>query len=387
MVTLMAEAKAIGSLVRSGWRPRRTIIFASWDAEEPGLLGSTEWAEHHADELRERAVAYINTDGNGRGFLNMSGSHTLERFINEIARDVTDPQTGVSVFERRHARRLTRGDTDDLAATGDHRINALGSGSDYTPFLQHLGIASLNLGFGGESGGGSYHSIFDSFDHYTRFIDPTFEYGIALAQTAGRAVLRLADAELLPWDFTAFETTVSRYADDVMTLTDDMREETDRHNRLVRDDRFKVAADPTETYAPPDAKDPVPHLNFAPIQNALEGLAESSEAHERARKALLAGDGRLSMDQAREVDAILYRTERAMTHPDGLPGRSWFVHQIYAPGFYTGYGVKTLPGVREAIEERAWDEAERQISRLAETLRQVATEIDRATRLLEPAEP
>jgi N-acetylated-alpha-linked acidic dipeptidase len=387
MVTLMAEAKAIGSLVRSGWRPRRTIIFASWDAEEPGLLGSTEWAEHHADELRERAVAYINTDGNGRGFLNMSGSHTLERFINEIARDVTDPQTGVSVFERRHARRLTRGDTDDLAATGDHRINALGSGSDYTPFLQHLGIASLNLGFGGESGGGSYHSIFDSFDHYTRFIDPTFEYGIALAQTAGRAVLRLADAELLPWDFTAFETTVSRYADDVMTLTDDMREETDRHNRLVRDDRFKVAADPTETYVPPDAKDPVPHLNFAPIQNALEGLAESAEAHERARKALLAGDGRLSMDQAREVDAILYRTERAMTHPDGLPGRSWFVHQIYAPGFYTGYGVKTLPGVREAIEERAWDEAERQISRLAETLRQVATEIDRATRLLEPAEP
>ena len=250
MVTLMAEAKAIGSLARSGWRPKRTIVFAGWDAEEPGLIGSTEWSEEHADELRERAVAYINTDSNGRGFLNMSGSHTLERFINEIARDVMDPQTGVSVFERRHARRLARGDSDDLAATGDHRISALGSGSDYTPFLQHLGIASLNLGYGGESGGGSYHSIFDSFDHYTRFIDPTYEYGIALAQTAGRAVLRLADAELLPWDFTAFERTVSRYADEVMELTDDMRAETDRHNRLVQDSQFKLAADPTNRPRP-----------------------------------------------------------------------------------------------------------------------------------------
>ena len=294
MVVLMAEAKAIGTLARSGWRPKRTIVFAAWDAEEPGLLGSTEWGEHHADELTERAVAYINTDGTGRGFLNMSGSHTLERFINEVARDVTDPQTGVSVFERRHARRLARGDTDDLAATGDHRINALGSGSDYTPFLQHLGIASLNLGFGGESGGGSYHSIFDSFDHYTRFIDPTFEYGVALAQTAGRAVLRLADADLLPWDFTAFETTVTGYADEVMALSDEMRDETERHNRLVRDDRFAVAADPTETYAPPEAKAPVPHLNFAPLQNALTGLASSAEAHDKARRALVAADDWLS---------------------------------------------------------------------------------------------
>ncbi len=387
MVVLMAEAKAIGALARTGWRPRRTIVFTAWDAEEPGLIGSTEWAEHHADELRERAVAYIKTDGNGRGFLNMSGSHTLQRFINEVARDVTDPETGVSVFDRRHARRLANGDTDDLAATGDHRINALGSGSDYTPFLQHLGIASLNLGYGGESGGGSYHSIFDSFDHYTRFIDPTFEYGIALAQTAGRAVLRLADAELLPWDFIAFETTVTRYADEVIALTDDMRDDTERQNRLLRDGRFELAADPTKTYAPPDAEDPVPHLNFAPVRNALVRLAASAKTHDAARRALVAGDDRLSTDQAREVDKILFRTERAMTHPDGLPGRPWFVHQIYAPGFYTGYGVKTLPGVREAIEERAWEEAQRQIARLADTIGQVASEIDRATQVLEPVAP
>ena len=282
---------------------------------------------------------------------------------------------------------MTNGDTDDLAATGDHRINALGSGSDYTPFLQHLGIASLNLGYGGESGGGSYHSIFDSFDHYTRFIDPTFEYGIALAQTAGRAVLRLADAELLPWDFTAFETTVTSYADEVIALTDDMRDDTERQNRLLRDGRFELAADPTKTYAPPDAEDPVPHLNFAPVRNALVRLAASAKTHDAARRALVAGDDRLSTDQAREVDKILFRTERAMTHPDGLPGRPWFVHQIYAPGFYTGYGVKTLPGVREAIEERAWEEAQRQIARLADTIGQVASEIDRATQVLEPVAP
>ncbi len=387
MVILMAEAKAIGALARSGWRPRRTIVFAGWDAEEPGLLGSTEWAEHHADELRERAVAYVNTDGNGRGFLNMSGSHTLQRFINEIAREVTDPQTGVSAFERRHARRLVQGDTDDLDATGDHAIGALGSGSDYTPFLQHLGIASLNLSFGGESGGGSYHSIYDSYDHYSRFVDPTFEYGVALAQTAGRAVLRLADAELLPWDFTAFETTVAGYADEVMALANAMRADTKRHNRLVRDGRFALAADPSGTYLPPAAKESVPHLNFAPIKNALILLAERAREHDMVRHASMDGADELSADQRREVDEILYRTERAMTHPDGLPGRAWFVHRIYAPGFYTGYGVKTLPGVREAIEERNWDEAQRQIRGLAETLELVATEIQRATRILVPVVP
>ncbi len=281
--------------------------------------------------------------------LNMSGSHTVERFINEIARDVMDPQTGVSVFERRHARRLARGDSDDLAATGDYRINALGSGSDYTPFLQHLGIASLNLGYGGESGGGSYHSIFDSFDHYTRFIDPTHEYGIALAQTAGRAVLRLADAELLPWDFTAFERTVSRYADEVMELTDDMRAETDRHNRLVQDSQFKLAADPTETYVSPDGEAPVPYLNFAPLQNALVRLTESAEAHDTARGALLAGHDGLSMDQAREVDAILL-PHRTRDDPSRRPTGSALVcpSDLRAGVLYGIRSEEVDPGIRTA---------------------------------------
>ncbi|MGH9792413.1 MAG: M28 family peptidase, partial [Candidatus Acidiferrales bacterium] len=172
MVALMEEARGIAELTKSSWRPKRTIIYAAWDAEEPGLLGSTEWAEHHAADLRDKAAVYINTDSYGRGFIGMAGSHTLEKFINAVARDVRDPQTGVSVWQRERAQRIVEGNAEarkEVRQSSDLRISALGSGSDYTPFLQHLGIASLNLGYGGEDGGGSYHSIYDSFDHYTRF--------------------------------------------------------------------------------------------------------------------------------------------------------------------------------------------------------------------------
>ena len=379
LVAMMEEARAIGELVKGGWRPKRTIVYAAWDAEEPGLLGSTEWAELHADALKERAVAYINSDSNSRGFLSMAGSHTLEKFINEVARDVIDPQTKLTVSERLHARRLVRSGGDDQA---EHRIGALGSGSDYTPFLQHLGIASLNLGYSGEGGGGSYHSIFDSFDHYTRFTDPTFEYGIALAQTAGRAVLRLSEAEVLPFEFTRFSATVSRYVDEITALTDDMRDATERQNRLIRDKRYEAAADPTETYVPPKPKEPVPHLNFAPLQNAVVGLEESARQYGEAMKELDASGRELSPSDRQSLDQILTKTERALTRDEGLPRRPWFTHHIYAPGFYTGYGVKTLPGVREAIEERKWQEAGEQVEIAAEVIERFAAEIDRATAIL-----
>ena len=349
------------------------MIFAAWDAEEPGLLGSTEWAELHADQLRAQAVAYINTDGNSRGFLGMSGSHTLERFINEIARDVIDPQTDVSVSERLEARRRVAQAAPRFQANGDHPIGALGSGSDYTPFLQHLGIASLNLGYSGESGGGSYHSIYDSFDHYVRFGDPTFAYGVTLAQTTGRVVLRLADADVLPFEFESFSETVTRYVDEIVTLTDEMRTQTERTNRLIGDGRYDLAADPTKTYIPPTPEDPVPHLNFAPLQNALTRLAASARAYgEGLDPEALA---RLSVADQRALDQILIRTERVLTREDGLPGRPWFTHQIYAPGFYTGYGVKTIPGVREAIEQRDWPLATTQIALAADTLARFAGEI------------
>ncbi len=374
MVALMEEARAIGELAKTGWRPKRTLVYAGWDAEEPGLLGSTEWAEAHADELRQKAAIYINSDGNGRGFLGVGGSHTLEKFVNEVARDVIDPQTGVTVSERARARRRIGGDKE-ADTRPDLRISPLGSGSDYTPFLQHLGIASLNVGYGGENGGGSYHSAFDSFDHYTRFGDPTFDYGIALAQTAGRITLRFANADVLPYTFTNFADNVAKYVEEVSTLAETMRAETKRHNDLVAANAFALSADPTKQYVPPEAKDPVPYLNFAPLQNALAALKTSAKACDAALR-----EHRSTLDAAthQRLNDVLLHTERAMTRDQGLPRRSWFRHHIYAPGFYTGYGVKTLPGVREAIEQRDWEETAEQIEIVSGVLERVTAEIDRA---------
>ncbi len=375
-VALMEEARAVGELAKTGWRPKRTIVYCLWDGEEPGLLGSTEWAETHADELRQKAVAYINSDSNGRGFLYMAGSHTLERFVNEVARDVVDPQKKITVFERAKARAISGagpGERADLRERRDLRLGALGSGSDYTPFLQHLGVASLNLGFGGEDGSGSYHSVYDSFDHYTRFGDPTFEYGVALAKTAGRVVLRLANADVLPFEPTTLVETVNRYFGELQRLEDDMRSRTEERNRMISDGTYAAVSDPKETYVMPTREEPVPHLNFAPLENAIDRLRASARAYERASGRQLPRESQVA------VDRVLMGLERALTRSEGLPGRPWYVHHVYAPGLYTGYGVKTLPGVREAIELRKWREAEEQIAILARVLDGYAGEIDRAT--------
>jgi N-acetylated-alpha-linked acidic dipeptidase len=387
LVALMAEAKSVGALHRAGWTPRRTIVYAAWDGEEPGLIGSTEWAEAHDAELQKKAVAYVNSDSNGRGFFQVQGSHTLEKFINEVARDVPDPETKVSVAQRLRARRLAVGNEDekeerkDIRERADLRIGALGSGSDYTPFLQHLGIASLNIGFGGENANGIYHSIYDSFAHYTRFNDPTFAYGIALARVGGRTVLRLAEADVVPFEFTAFADTLGRYVKDVSKLADDMREKTEEDNRLARDNTLVLAADPHERFVAPKAKEAVPFVSFTPLQNALARVEESARAFDRARAAR--ADKPLSVDAQRAVDEVLMHAEQALTRPEGLPVRPWFRHQVYAPGYYTGYGVKTLPGVREALEQRDWKAAEEQAVVAARTLEGFAAQIDRATALLE----
>jgi N-acetylated-alpha-linked acidic dipeptidase len=381
MVALMAEARAVGRLAAEGRRPRRTIVYASWDAEEPGLLGSTEWAEHHADELREKAVAYINTDGSGRGFLNIGGSHTLERFANQLGLEVEDPQTGVSVEERARARAaVTSGDPEVLDGP-DRDISPLGSGSDYTPFLQHLGVASLNLGFGGENGGGSYHSMFDSFDHYTRFGDPTFEYGVALARVAGRATLRLANADVVPLRFANFHDHVESYLDELEALADELREQAEARRRLTEANAWALAADPTETWVDPEPLEPVPFFNFAPLENALAQLERAARDYDAALGESMAGGGP-PPGRIQELNRTLVRTERLMTREEGLPRRPWFRHMIYAPGFYTGYGVKTLPGVREGLEERHWDEVEQYVSRVAESLESVARAVEEGTALL-----
>ena len=378
LVAMMEEARSVGELAKSGQRPKRTIIYASWDGEEQGLLGSTEWVEQHAAELREKAVAYINTDSNGRGFLDVGGSHTLEKFVNQLAREVPDPQTKMSVWHRtRNAQAVNSNGAARREALNrpDLRIDALGSGSDYTPFLQHLGIASLNIGFGGENGGGSYHSIYDSYDHYSRFGDPGFVYGVALAKVCGRATLRLANAETVPFEFANFADTVNGYLDEVVRLVDSMREDTETTNQFIESGMLASVQDPKVTFVMPKAKESVPYLNFAPLQNAVVRLRESADAYKAANaRANPRGGDRAGLDK------ILYQSERKLTRTEGLPRRDWFRHQIYAPGFYTGYGVKTLPGVREAVEQRNWAEAASQIEITARTINAFSDEIDRAAK-------
>jgi N-acetylated-alpha-linked acidic dipeptidase len=378
-VAMLEEARAIGELAKTGWKPKRTIVYCAWDGEEEGLLGSTEWVETHADELSQKAVAYINSDTNGRGFLGIGGSHTLEKFINDVARDVPDPETKTSVWERARATQIINGSPTarkDAMERADLRIEALGSGSDFTPFLQHLGIASMNIGFGGEDGGGSYHSIYDSFDHYVRFGDPNFEYGVALSKVGGHAVLRLADAETLPFDFTNFADTLGQYVNEITRLTDTMRDDTRTTNQLISSGMFKAVQDPTQTYVVPPVKEEVPYLNFAPLQNALAKLAQSAA---RYRKASTGKS--LSPERQKQLDEILYKSERALTDNAGLPRRDWFRHQIYAPGYYTGYGVKTLPGIREAIEQRNWKEASDEINEVSKTIDNFASQVDKAASL------
>ncbi len=369
MVALMEEARAVGELAKKGNRPKRTLVYCAWDAEEPGLIGSTEWVEDHLKELQEKTVAYVNTDGNGRGFIGAGGSHTLQTLVSEAAGDVTDPQTGVSVKERRVARSLTEG------GSGDFSIYALGSGSDYTPFIQHAGIASLNLGFGGEDEGGEYHTIYDSYTHFKRFKDPDMSYGLALAKVAGRIVLRLANAEVLPFTFGPWEATVSGYLKEVMETAQTMRKKVEEHNKLVARNAYGLAADPKEPVARPSEQAAIPYLDFSPLQNALVLLKNEVET-------LSAKDAQsLPAGKKAELNRLLMATEHQLTNPEGLPRRPWYKHQIYAPGFYTGYGVKTLPGVREAIEQKNWDEARAQIGRLAETFQKMTAHLRKINQL------
>ena len=372
LVAMLAEAKAVAGLALAGDRPARTVVYAAWDAEEPGLIGSTEWAEHHAAELRDHAVAYLNTDSNSRGFIGVGGSHVLEHFLNQVLEDVTDPQTGVSLKERRKSDLLVNAsgekEREEAEKREDLRIYPLGSGSDYTPFLQHLGIASVNLGFGGEGEGGSYHTLYDTYEHYTTWRDPGLRYGVALSKVAGRATLRLANAPRLPFEFNGFADNIGLYVTELEELAENMREETERNNGLLEDGAYAVALDPTKALGPPAHEEPVPYFNFAPLKNALERLQKAAAEYEYEM-----GD---NSEPSRELNKLLYTSERLLTREQGLTGRPWYKHQIYAPGFYTGYGVKTIPGVREAIEQREYGTVGMQVALAAEVLSAMAERIE-----------
>jgi len=395
-VTVMAEAKAIGALAKTGWRPKRTLVYASWDGEEPGLLGSTEWSETHAAELRRKAVLYVNSDTNARGFLFVGGSHSFQHLVNEVAGAVVDPETGASVLERLRAKVRVAGTEGNpgaegqalLAAAeagGDLPIEALGSGSDYTPFLQHLGISSINLGFNGEDvDGGIYHSTYDSFDHFIRFGDPKFAYGVALAQTAGHLVLRTADADVLPMRFIDLASTVARYVADVEKLTDKEREDSGKLRQLIDEGAFKLTSDPDHPLAAPATPGDVPRIDFQLLREAAAHLNRSARFYDDSFAAASAGDFRLPAAEIAELNGLLRGVEQALSSPKGLPGREWYQHMLYAPGRYTGYAAKTLPAIREAVELRQWLVAEDYIPVVAGTLNAAAVRLDEAAARLTP---
>jgi N-acetylated-alpha-linked acidic dipeptidase len=381
MIAELEEARVIGELVKKGFRPKRTLVYCAWDGEEPALLGSTEWVEDHQQELKQKAVAYINSDGNGRGFIGASGSHTLETFFNEITNDVIDPQTGVTIKDRKYANTIVNADKSarpKLLGNKYIKLGALGAGSDYSPFLQHLGIASMNLGFGGENQGGDYHSIYDSYDMFVKFKDPGFQYGVALSKTAGRVTLRLADADVLPFDFSPFYKIVNDYAAELKTLLETTRTETETENKVIKEKLYDLARDPKKQYKPPPVKEAVPYLNFSNLENALAQLKESTEEFQK----LYNKAAQLSPAKQKEFNDILYKAERSLIYTNGLPRRSWFKHEIYAPGYYTGYGVKTLPGIREGIEQRSWTEAQENIEIVAKTLQAYTDQVKQAVGLL-----
>lgn len=390
-VAMLSEAKALGALWRQGWRPARTIVYASWDAEEPMLLGSTEWAEQHAAELKAKAIIYINTDGNGRGFAAVQGSHDYQALVNGAMVDVTDPETGATVAERlrqglrvdafdRAPTRLTSAMAEKVEKGGDFPLGALGSGSDYSSFLQHLGIPALNLSFGGEDeSGGVYHSVYDSFHHMTTFDDPGLKYGAALSKLVGRVVLRIADADTPPQRFGDFADTVAIYLGEVKKLADDRRAEDIRRDRLLREGAFRLASDPLKPVGPPAAEPPTPHIEFAALENAIDRLKASASAYDTA---FAAKGAALAPAQRAKLNQLLRDIDQLLLDDRGLPGRSWYKHLIYAPGRFTGYGAKTLPGVREAIEERRFDDANLFVGRTAKVLRDYADRLDAARAVL-----
>jgi len=371
LAAMLEEAKSIGRMMQSGWKPDRTLVYCAWDGEEPGLLGSTEWLETHQKELQQKAVVYINSDGNSRGFLSAEGSHALEPLVDEIAKTVIDPQTNITVFERKKAHDAINATSIEakqkILNEKELKLGAMGSGSDYSSFIQHAGIPSLDFGYGGEGNGGEYHSIYDSYDNYFRFKDPGFQYGVALAQTAGYAVLRMANADVLPFDFTHLYRTIDNYADELETLLQKTRESTAIENQIINSGGYAAGEDPTKKLILPVVKPPVPYLDFSPLQNALQDLKKSAdslqkESHEKIK----------TNSSVADFNRSLYQAEQQLLTETGLPRRAWYKHTIYAPGFYTGYGVKTMPGIREAIEQRDWKEAQEQIKVDAKAIQRLA---------------
>lgn len=386
MVSLMEEARAIGELTKTGWRPKRTLIYAGWDAEEPGLLGSTEWVEHNLKDIKENMVVYINTDGTGAGYLSMGGSHSLEKFINEVIRDVKDPVHDVSLDSRLRSRMRVRefnvgsSELNEESERTDLRIYAMGAGSDYTAFLHHAGVPALNMAFGGESGGGAYHSLYDTYEHYKRFSDGDFIYGTTLSKVNGRLVLRLSESDILPFRFVNMVENIGKFIEENKKLSQAIVQSTKLRNKLLDNNDFTISRNPNKTYLQPERLGPVPDFDFKPLDDAFARLSFSAWKYEEVLVKFKKGS--LSAEKKSEINALLRKVDQAFTNSNGLPRREWFRNMLYAPGYYTGYGVKTLPGIREGLEERKWDEVRLYINEVAMALDRASNKINSASRIL-----
>jgi N-acetylated-alpha-linked acidic dipeptidase len=386
----LEEARMLGELHKQGWTPKRTIIYCAWDGEEPGLLGSTEWVETHVEELRKHAVTYINSDGNQRGFLDIGGTQDLQTMVSAVAQDITDPEKNISVFERAHLHGIMHAkDSDErgkMRKRSDLRLNALGDGSDFTAFQDFAGISSVDLGFGGEDEGDQYHSIYDDFYWYTHFADTDFSYGRALSQTTGSIVLRIADADLLPFDYAPQSETIAKYESDLEKLLKDKQEEITERNQELQEGAYTATSDPHKTFVPPPVEAVPLFMNFAPMKNSLELLKKSAERYSKAlAKFQSSADALASQSSLDTVNADLLGVARLFLNEKGLPERPWFKNQIYAPGAYTGYGAKPIAAVREYMDQKKWKEADAQIPMVAQVIERIAGGIDKAAGDLEAA--
>ncbi len=341
---LLEAAHTLAEMIKRGWKPKRTIIFAFWDGEEFGLIGSTEWVEKYQAELEKKVAVYINSDSNGKGTLAAGGSHTLEQFVTEVARDINDPVSGKSLLDARKSKQPPHGGEN----SGAFRLTALGAGSDYVAFIDHIGASSLNLSFGGEGGGGVYHSIYDSFNWYTHFSDGDFVYGRTLAQVMAVSLMRLADASVLPYEFGSLARTVRGYADEIQ----------------------KEAGAASKS------------VEFREVYVQLARLEGNARNYEEALAGIEKRLPQIPADKLAKVNEVLYRTERRLLSSRGLPGREWYRHELYAPGLYTGYGAKTMPGVREAVEAGRWEEANHEANHVTHALQRLNAQVEEAARLL-----
>ncbi|MGH9539019.1 MAG: transferrin receptor-like dimerization domain-containing protein [Terriglobales bacterium] len=387
---MLEEARMLGELHRQGWTPKRTIIYCAWDGEEPGLLGSVEWVETHLEELKKHAVAYLNSDSNERGYFFPGGTQDLQTFISGVARDIQDPETHLSVFQRSHLVSISKAkDADerkDLRKRSDLLVKALGDGSDFTAFQDLAGISTLSVEFGGEDDGDQYHSIYDDFYWYTHFADTDFVYGRALAQTAGTAMMRLADADLIPFDYSPQAEAIAKYEGELEKLLKDKQEEFTERNLQLQEGVFAATADPRKHSVPPPLETVPPFMNFAPMKNAIDRLKQSSDRYSKILSGWQAkGSPALSAQSLELVNADLLKVPRLFLNENGLPERPWFKNQVYAPGAYTGYDAKPIAAVREYMDEKKWKQAEGQVPQVSRAIENVAAGINQAANDLEAA--